>query len=136
MLVEIRALKEIRHSGKHYKPYAIIPEIDSESAERLIDLKAAEYTETNHKTTDNANNKPETDGDGVPPVQGNSNPDKKTASSYAEMSNTEQIQYLTSLSDDEFKKAYEELVNCSKSKSKAYADRRLKTLTKENKDTD
>lgn len=51
---------------------------------------------------------------------------------YAEMTNTQQIEYLSALSDEEFKARYDELFEISKSKSKAYAGQRLKLLNKEN----
>lgn len=53
-------------------------------------------------------------------------------SGYAEMTNNQQIDYLSALSDEEFKARYDELFEISKSKSKAYAGQRLKQLNSDN----
>lgn len=156
----LKALTNIRHNGKIYLQNSIIPEIDIVSANRLVDLKSAEFytTEPKQENHNNANNNPETAdfrkgavsrSDPARKLERDVTPattriiqeaDMQTAragaipsekSAYAEMTNTLQIEYLSSISDEDFIKSYKELENYSKSKSKAYAVKRIKKLNKE-----
>ena len=125
----------IKHNGRRYPVGAEIL-LDDNSAKRLIELKAVQPTE---KTIENDNIPPNRlVGDGESPVQESktANPEEQTnppaSKIYAEMTNTQQLEYLSALSDEEFKARYDELFEISKSKSKAYAGQRLKLLNKEN----
>lgn len=48
------------------------------------------------------------------------------------MTNNQQIDYLSSLSDEEFKTRYDELLEAGKSKSKMFAEKRMKSLNTDN----
>lgn len=64
------------------------------------------------------------------------NPDEQTnppaPQTYVEMTNAQQLEYLSSLSDGEFKTRYDELLEVSKSKSKTFAEKRMKSLNTDN----
>lgn len=63
----------------------------------------------------------------------NANPEKQTnPPAYAEMTNNQQIDYLSSLSDEEFKTRYDELFEASKSKSKTFAEKRMNSINTDN----
>lgn len=66
------------------------------------------------------------------PQNGVSDAPSVRKSGYAEMTNAQQLEYLSALSDEEFKASYDELFEISKSKSKAYAGQRLKQLNSDN----
>lgn len=153
--ISIRALRDIRHNGQDYVKDNIIL-LDEGSAARLISFKAAEYVtkQPTEKTTISDNTQPRPVGDGESPVQESktktdpkANPEEQTnppasktppdllparKSGYAEMTNAQQLEYLSALSDEEFKACYDELFEISKSKSKAYAGQRLKQLNSDN----
>lgn len=98
----------IKHNGRRYAEGEEIP-LDESSAKRLLELKAVQLTE---KTN---------------------NSDKQTKpTAFAEMTNNQQIDYLSSLSDEEFKTRYDELFEASKSKSKMFAEKRMKSLNTDN----
>ncbi len=139
----------IKHNGRRYPAGAEIL-LDDNSAKRLIELKAVQPTE---KPTISDNTPTRPAGDGESPVQKSTetdpkaNPEEQTnppasktppdllparKSGYAEMTNNQQIDYLSALSDEEFKARYDELFEISKSKSKAYAGQRLKQLNSDN----
>ena len=82
------------------------------------------------------NTHPDQAGDGASPVQESkkkANPDEQTnPPAYAEMTNAQQLEYLSSLSDEEFKTRYDELLEASKSKSRTFAEKRMKSLNTDN----
>lgn len=128
----------IKHNGIRYSEGSEIS-LDKETASRLLELDAIQPI----KKTIESNNTPQTkDGDGDSPVQKSkpgstpeANSEKQTKPpSFTEMTNTQQIEYLSSLSDVEFKTRYEELINDYKSKSKLYAEKRFKSLTEDEKE--
>lgn len=126
----------IKHNGRRYAEGSEIP-LDESSAKRLLELKSVQPTE---KTTISYNTPPAPAGDGASPVQESNtgstpeaNPEEQTnPPAYAEMTNNQQIDYLSSLSDEEFKTRYDELFEASKSKSKTFAEKRMKSLNTDN----
>lgn len=141
--ISIRALRDIRHNGQDYVKDNIIL-LDEGSAARLISFKAAEYVtkQPTENPTISDNTPPRPAGDGESPVQGSktetdqkANPKEQTnPPAYAEMTNAQQLEYLSALSDEEFKARYDELLQDSKSKSKSYAQKRLKDLNSDNEE--
>lgn len=110
----------------------------------IITNEDVKNLQTNTETPFIANNThPDQAGDGASPVQ-ESNPgstpeanseeqtNPPAVQTYAEMTNNQQIDYLSSLSDEEFKTRYDELFEASKSKSKTFAEKRMKSLNTEN----
>lgn len=129
----------IKHNGRRYSEGEEIP-LDESSAKRLLELKAVQPTE---KPTISDNTHPDPAGAGASPVQESRtdtspevNPEEQTNSpapqTYAEMTNNQQIDYLSALSDVEFKTRYDELLEVSKSKSKTFAEKRMKSLNTDN----
>lgn len=118
--VELKVLKNIRHNGVEYTAGDIISQIEADSALCLVELKAAEIIKK-EENNDNDN-------------KGKGGKKTKTPA-YAELTNTQQIEYLSAFSDDEFLKVLnDELVKVSKSQSKAYIKRREALLTKKAKE--
>lgn len=125
----------VKHNGRRYAEGEEIP-LDESFAKRLLELKAVQLTE---KTTNSDNTHPDQAGDGASPNEEsktNANPDEQTnppaSQTYVEMTNAQQLEYLSSLSDEEFKTRYEELLEASKSKSKTFAEKRMKSLNTDN----
>lgn len=126
---DLKVLKEIRHNGVVYKAGDIIYEINADSALNLAALKAAEIIPKQEKTDDDDKEKT-----GNPDTLSN-NTSEKTAPVYAELTNAQQIEYLSTLSDDEFiNKLNDEFIETSKSKAKAYIHRREKFIKSEKKE--
>lgn len=106
----------IKHNGRRYAEGKEI-QLDESSAKILMELKVVQPTKkTIHKAKIHKN-PPAGDGTVPSPPQ-----------EFIEMTNAQQIEYLSTLSDDEFKARYEGLLQGSKSKSKAYIEQRLKQL--------
>ncbi len=120
-LVKTKTLVPVKHDGKYYSIGAEI-ELTLQQYISLQVIKAVEQANTNETNLHNDN---KSDGAGVKPPA----PVAPETAEYAEKTNADQLAYLQTLGDEDFKAQAQDLLPVSKSKSKTYIERRLKGLT-------
>ncbi len=139
--VKANVLTEVRHNGKLYLAGEVIEDLTPVELEALVKVKAAAPADDNTKKTSD-DDKGNAGNGGTPPLPATAQAGVKpvlTCEStsdrsehinlYAEKTNAGQLAYLQALGDEDFKTQAQKLLSVSKSKSKAYIERRLKDVT-------
>ena len=118
-LIKCKTLAPVMHNGTLYSVGAYI-ELTLHQYESLLSIEAVATADANPTSDTNKGNA----GVGNNPPA----PEDPQVADYASKTNNEQLTYLETLNDEDFKLQAENLLPVSKSKSKTYIERRLKLL--------
>lgn len=119
--VTTKTLIPIRHDGTDYDIGAEL-KLSQQDYKNLLNIQAIEPADANKSNLHNDDKNGNGTGDDSPA------PASVELDEYAKKTNADQLAYLQSLGNEDFKCQAETLLQVSKSQAKAYINRRLKTL--------